>query len=375
MPKISKTFCPAKWDELHLNFNFNYAYGCCKASPIVFDKDWNPAIDKQKENLLNGIQDSSCNYCWNIENAGGISDRHIYVEQFDTSQFELYANNSIEPNTIEVNLGNECNFQCTYCNPKFSSKWETDMKTRPYKFKTDIGHYNVAKKKNDNIENNLNFLKDFKNIKVLNLIGGEPLQNKKLFEILNGTEVEIEILSITTNLSCDTNMLDKLITLADNYKNLRIGISIDATGDLAEFTRYGLNYKKWQENVEYLLMNMKDNTEIIFLSLLSSLTIYDLSNTNEMIDSFARSGKPITWRLSYCVSPRIQSFDTLKEKIKIESIEILEKLKSKNYIKNIEVIIEALTASNFNTKLYDELMHFVNEFSDRKNIKIPTCLN
>lgn len=376
MLKIPKTFCPGKWDDLHLNFNFNYAYGCCKASPIIFVKDWNPILDQQKENLLNGIQDPSCNYCWNVENSnGGISERYRYLKHFDESQFELYKNNSIKPSVIEVNLGNECNFQCTYCNPKFSSKWETDMRTRPYRFKTDIRHYNVIEKKINNIENNLNFLKDFKSIKVFNLIGGEPLQNKKLFKILNSIDVEIETLSITTNFSCNKKMLNKLIALADNYKTLRIGISIDSTGDIAEFTRYGLDYKKWKENVEYLLINMRQNTEIIFLSLLTSLTIHDLNNTAEMIDTFTKSGKDIIWRLSYCVSPKIQSFNTLKEDVKIKYIQILEKLKNKNYIINSDSVIEALTSSEFDPKLHDELLHFINEFSDRKNIKIPTCLS
>ena len=36
MQKIPDTFCPAKWDELLLNLNYNYAYACCKATPLMF---------------------------------------------------------------------------------------------------------------------------------------------------------------------------------------------------------------------------------------------------------------------------------------------------------------------------------------------------
>jgi len=77
MQKIPKTFCPAKWDELHLNYNYNWAYGCCKATPIVFKRDWHEELDKQKNNLLQDVQDPSCDYCWQVENQGGVSDRQL----------------------------------------------------------------------------------------------------------------------------------------------------------------------------------------------------------------------------------------------------------------------------------------------------------
>ena len=50
MQKLPDTFCPAKWDELIINTSYNYVYGCCKARPEKFVKDYIEIIDYQKQN-------------------------------------------------------------------------------------------------------------------------------------------------------------------------------------------------------------------------------------------------------------------------------------------------------------------------------------
>jgi organic radical activating enzyme len=372
MPKISKTFCPAKWDDLHLNFNYNWAYACCKATPIEFVDEWKSVLDKQKENLLNDIQDPSCEYCWKIERNGGQSDRMNLLLKFNPADTLKYHKNP-SAERIEVNLGNECNFQCTYCSPKFSSKWDTDIKTNPYKFKSDLYHYAPKKKNSGNLETNLDFLKTYDKIKTLNLIGGEPLQNKNLFHILDKLD-NVETLHITTNFSCSLSTIDKIIKLSHNYKHLVLGISIDATEELAEFVRYGLDYKQWKANVDYLFDNLTDNMEVIFLSLITSLSIKGLKDIIPVIDQYHSKNNSTTWRLSYCTSPKIQSFSTLLES-KDRYVDLLNKLQDKTYVKNIESITNVLQNTNFDKKLYKELLDFIYEFAERKKISIPKQLN
>jgi|TARA_R110000868_G_scaffold5917_14_gene34480 organic radical activating enzyme len=369
MPKISKTFCPSKWDDLHLNFNYNRAYACCKASPINFVSDWSKELDRQKENLLSDTQDPSCNYCWDIENQGGVSDRNAFMSTFDNTTYKEYVNNR-QPKNIEVNLGNECNFQCTYCGPTFSSKWEGDISKKHYEFKTDLHHYKIEPKSKENKENNLDFLKQYDRIELLNVIGGEPLQNKNLFKLLDSVD-NVDTLSITTNLSCSQKKLDKILQLSKKYKKLRLGISIDSTDKIGEFTRLGLDFTQWKDNVDYILDNMADNVEIIFLTLFTSLTIKDIANTIELITGYCGRTDSATWRLSYCVSPKIQGFATVPEEEKIPYLITLNTLRSQPFIKNVDSIIESLIVHRFDKKLYDELQEFLQEFSQRKNIKIP----
>lgn len=369
MQKIPKTFCPAKWDELHLNYNYNWAYGCCKATPIVFKRDWHEELDKQKNNLLEGIQDPSCDYCWQVENQGGVSDRQGYLDNFDYNTIGLYQQPR-EPSTVEVNLGNECNFQCTYCGPQFSSKWQQEQSTNPIKFKTDIQHYRLVKKQDELIDNNLRFLNKYQELDTLNLIGGEPLLNKKLFKMLDEVD-NVKNLHITTNFSCSHKVINNIIERSQRYHSVKLAISLDSTGLVAEFTRWGMDYDKLISNINYLIDNIRDNIEIRILTLVSALTIVDLDRLTDVVNELKQRHSKLTWRLSYCVSPRIQSFATVKDELKLQALDKIKQLALLDYTVNADTVVTSLEASKFDSKLYQEQQEFLEEFSLRKKIAIP----
>lgn len=369
MQKIPKTFCPAKWDELHLNYNYNWAYGCCKATPIVFKRDWHEELDKQKNNLLEGVQDPSCDYCWQVENQGGVSDRQGYLDNFDYNTIGLYQQPR-EPSTVEVNLGNECNFQCTYCGPQFSSKWQQEQSTNPIKFKTDIQHYRLVKKQDELIDNNLRFLNKYQELDTLNLIGGEPLLNKKLFKMLDEVD-NVKNLHITTNFSCSHKVIDNIIERSQRYHSVKLAISLDSTGLVAEFTRWGMDYDKLISNINYLIDNIRDNIEIRILTLVSALTIVDLDRLTDVVNELKQRHSKLTWRLSYCVSPRIQSFATVKDELKLQALDKIKQLALLDYTVNADTVVTSLEASKFDSKLYQEQQEFLEEFSLRKKIAIP----
>ena len=66
-----------------------------------------------------------CEYCKNIETAGGKSDRQFQLEIPNLVPPELDADLaavSVTPRIVEVYLDNVCNMSCIYCEDKFSSK-------------------------------------------------------------------------------------------------------------------------------------------------------------------------------------------------------------------------------------------------------------
>ena len=83
MPKIPDTFCPAKWDEIYINLDYNFVYSCCKATPVTVNSNISETLKNQKTNLLSGIMDPSCNYCWDIEEKGHTSRRARYLKKFN----------------------------------------------------------------------------------------------------------------------------------------------------------------------------------------------------------------------------------------------------------------------------------------------------
>lgn len=376
MPKIPNTFCPAKWDELFINFSNNYVYSCCKGVPETFTgNNYIQIIDQQKANLLNGVQDPSCQYCWNLENAGSPSDRTlVYLKDFDETKFEQYQANTVTPSVIELNLGNECNLQCMYCNPKFSSKWETDVRSKPYKILTDRHHFLLPKNKHsDRIDQSLKFLKELQNVKKLNIIGGEPLRNKNLWVLLD--EVQgISELHLVTNLMTTKDTIDRLFSYSHKFEKIVLGVSLDATAELAEFIRHGLVYNEFLQNLNYIIDNYNQNLTVIVLSLLTSLSVRDVANLKAEVDTLRLKKPDLFWRTSYCISPKTQGFETLPDALKPELILELEEIAKNDNNLNIIPVLNQLKNSIFDTGMYTELNQFINEFSTRKNIQIPVQL-
>jgi len=375
MTNLPKTFCPAKWDEIFVNLGANYVYACCRSEvvKIVKKEDINTSLNQQKTNLLNGIQDPSCNYCWNVENAGHTSLRQKYLKEFDVNQFDQYKNNQVKPKQVEVSLGNECNFQCTYCNPKFSSQWESDVKHKPYKIFSDQHFYGIDEKNTNNLQDTIAWLSELKTVEKLQILGGEPLQNKNFTSVVNS--INSDELGFATNLSFkNTRAIDKVLSLADRYKKISMVVSIDSTGKNAEFSRYGMDYTQMLINIHYLITHAPDNVAIRFNSVMTSITIRDFDNTVELIDSFYQLNPKITWNLIFCRDPLILTLNTLPDKFKPKILQKINEAKDKQYIVGLDILKGAIKISKFNKTLFNQMKHFLQEYSQRKNIVIPVNL-
>jgi hypothetical protein len=79
----------------------------------------------------------------------------------------------------------------------------------------------------------------------------------------------------------------------------------------------------------------------------------------------------LSWRLSYCVSPKIQSFNTITDELRTRTIPKIKALTQLEYTVNANTVLDRLENSKFDKRLYQEQQEFLIEFSQRKNIKIP----
>jgi MoaA/NifB/PqqE/SkfB family radical SAM enzyme len=211
-------------------------------------------------------------------------------------------------------------------------------------------------------------------VKNLNIIGGEPLQNKHLFRVVEC--INSDKLGITTNLSCKKTSLDKILNLANKYKEIDMVVSLDSTRENAEFSRYGMEFDVLLDNIRYLIDNSPSNIKITFVSLMTSITIQDFDNIVELMDKFYNLNPTnIKWEISYCQYPTILSLNTLSDRHKPKILERINSIKDRKYIKGLETLEGAIIASKFNKTLYGQMKHFLEEFSSRKNIAIPVILD
>jgi MoaA/NifB/PqqE/SkfB family radical SAM enzyme len=212
--------------------------------------------------MLNGRKPSSCAACWKLEEKGIKSDRQIKNESYDFyadvdihQVFNNCKNGNFTPQIIQLSTSNLCNSACVTCGSFFSTHWQS-VKNIPIKLTT------VSQSDLDNIE--------FSNVKMLSLLGGEPLYDKNIFNILQKL-VDVNnfdcFITIVTNGSI--SLTSRYIDMLSKFKNLSICVSVDGTGPVFEYMRYPLKWKDLENNIQ----QYKQIAKYVSIS-------YTLSNVN-----------------------------------------------------------------------------------------------
>ena len=249
---------------------------CCKAysEPLAAYKDlaqltahWN----QEKNQLDQGKEIASCNFCWKQEALGHESFRKTTARKIDLGDH------------IELFMDNTCNQMCSYCSPKFSSTWQNNI--------AEHGMFSgVSRSVNENfkiISNTTDHQYWIDQIHqyiqqqpvhtiTVRLVGGEPLmQIKQLEKLVEFNSDRIKKLQITTNLNPPNNKF--LTWLLDHVSadRLHFDISLDATPEFNHIPRAGFDQYKFLENLELI---QKYQVSYKLLSVVSVLSIFDLPN-------------------------------------------------------------------------------------------------
>lgn len=312
---VSPSFCSAKWLQTTLYLQNGYNHSCHHPSPHkipVEELRENPAAlhnskfkKEQRLKMLNGQRPSECDYCWKIEDLDKdyFSDRH-----YKTSDYWAWDRlhevrktvpaSDINPSYLEVSFSNVCNFKCTYCSPEVSSKWMEEIERfGPYPTSTSNHDLNWLKQvgkfpyknSDDNpyVEAFWKYLPDiYGNLRVLRVTGGEPLLSKdvwKLFEYIQYNPNRNLELAINTNLCVDDKLIDKFIETINDLKEYvgRIDVytSLESVGEQAEYSRYGLNYAQWSNNINKVL----SETDVT-VNIMTTINALSVTTTAEFLN-------------------------------------------------------------------------------------------
>jgi|SRR6056300_263432 organic radical activating enzyme len=292
LDKVGCGFCLAKWTQVTMHLGTGMTHSCHHPSPHkipLTELKRNPSAlhntqfkKRKRKEMLEGKRPSECNYCWNVEdNSNSFSDRVFKssepwsLKHYDKIKGSFWREN-FNPRYVEVSFSNTCNFACAYCGPQFSSKWVEEIeKHGPYK---EAGNFNdieqLRKKKempykqkdhNPYVEAFWKWWPDlYKDLHTFRITGGEPLLSKDTFKVLEYIQEHWKdnpnlSLAINTNLGIPDSLLNKFLVIAkdlcenNKVKELIIFTSIEAEGSQAEYTRYGLDSKKFWVNVDKVL--------------------------------------------------------------------------------------------------------------------------
>jgi organic radical activating enzyme len=230
----------------------------------AFNNDYMKSVRKT---MLEGAVPASCTKCFKEEQEGIASKRiwetgtwHLQ-EEIDIK--ELIAETA-EDGTVpyklqylDLRLGNTCNLKCIMCSPHDSSQWVIDHKKVYPIFQSPLIKKQMGwdKKLHNNFwHENPEFWEEvfdqIPNIKQLYFAGGEPLMIREhrmfLEEIIaRGYAKQISLRYNTNGILVD----DAIIAIWEQFKKVKVGISLDGIQERGHYIRYPLDWKTVEANL------------------------------------------------------------------------------------------------------------------------------
>ena len=299
-PIKTATACQAKWTWSTLWLTHGSTASCHRVrnEPISIENFQNfhntPKKIADRELMLNGEwPEGGCEYCKDLETAGGRSDRMFYLDVDYISPPELVDNpvaTSVTPRIVEVFLNNTCNLKCVYCEADLSSSIQKENKEfGTFKSKNvQIIDYNpVVPNRDEYVEQFFIWLENnYQHIERFHILGGEPFIQQEIERCLTFWETHPNprvTINIVSNLMVKEKVMlkhiDHLKRLVESncIGNLHITGSIDCWGPSAEYTRSGLELTQFESNLKYCIENFANNPKykIGLFQVITSLTIRD----------------------------------------------------------------------------------------------------
>lgn len=311
-PIHTATACQLKWNWSTLYLTTEKTASCHRTNHHLFDVDKfdfhnTPSKLADRSRMLEGQwPDSGCEYCRNIETAGGQSDRQTNLDFPGIhAPHELDGNPHairVTPRILEVYFDNTCNLKCLYCGPYFSSLWDAENKKHGT-FRKEGLTISAEFVKSANIEDNKQKLfewlkKNSQHLTVFNILGGEPLYQDELDQCLDlfdkhpAPELKLQIFTnLNAKLSRVQHLVERVRRLidADKLREFEITASLDCWGAPQEYVRYPLDLQVWQKNFEYLLE--QDFINLIISSTVTPLTIKTLPDLLGRIQTWGQRRK------------------------------------------------------------------------------------
>lgn len=317
---ISPTFCLAKWVTSTTTLYNGMTHSC--HHPVqhkinVADLKDNPmglhnTPKKQAARVLMkaGLQPQECDYCWNIENLGAdhFSDRHYKSANESTGVWQTFdevvasgEGATIAPRYLEVAFENICNFKCSYCSPDVSSRWMEEIQSHgPYHLEPH-DHHNLDwlrqtgrfpihhSQPNAYIEAFWKWWPDlYKSLHTFRITGGEPLLSKNTWRVLEDIEANPRPdlnLEINTNLGVPSEMVRKLAhklrALSGKIGQIVVYTSAESVNEQAEYSRFGMDWKLFKDNVEILL---SESGSKVILSFMTTVNVLSISTFHRFLE-------------------------------------------------------------------------------------------
>jgi MoaA/NifB/PqqE/SkfB family radical SAM enzyme len=343
--QLSPTMCLAKFHEASI-WVYSGKIASCHYTPFLqvgdtVDTFYNPAEKREhQKEMLAGGQPTACNSCWNFENLNLRSDRTRKSMSFkDHLPLENYLDPKyvFKPKALELAFQNTCNLACSYCSPQFSTSWMNDIKQNGVyhsivtddrrHYQKDINEMNEMIKPPD-----MNLFWEWfdsvtDSLESIRVSGGEPLMHEEVFRVfkmMTDRNPEVECV-VHTNLCQKPVVMERFLDKIAKLKHVRINVSNESAGGVAEFIREGMDYNEWLGNMKLLCNSTVEEASVsTTCSAISLQTLDQLYRDIIELRSTTRIKPYIS--INMVDKPRFQSLDCLTKEERIFYTEKYKKL-------------------------------------------------
>jgi organic radical activating enzyme len=138
----------------------------------------------------------------------------------------------------------------------------------------------------------------YKTLHTFRITGGEPLLSKDTFKVLEYIQENWEenpnlSLAINTNLGVPHKLIKRLVEIGkdlisnNKIREFIIFTSVEATGEQAEYSRYGLNYKEFMDNIDYICAELPKVT----VNVMAAFNVLSVFSYDKLIDDIYKLKK------------------------------------------------------------------------------------
>ena len=282
---------------------------------------WNgKKMRELRKKMLNDEKISSCNRCYELEQAGHLTLRQNLNRDF-AHHFKSVEETSKDGHVEKINLpyfdirfSNICNLRCRTCGPELSSSWYEDNKRL-------FGTYNDAKKIETTTTDPEEFWKDIEplvpSVELIYFAGGEPLlmeEHYRILQILIDKGLTHVKIRYNTNFSFLKYKKYDVIELWKHFDHVEVGASLDAEGLRGEYMRKGIRWDKVVQNRERLLKEAP-NVKFFISATLGILNAFHLPDLHR---SWVEKGYigVNNFNINLLMEPPLYSIKTLPSEMK-----------------------------------------------------------
>lgn len=376
---LPKTFCFSPWAHLEISSKGEFKPCCVYNESIknsnnqaynintsTIDEVYNSTYMNQlRKQFRIGEQPVGCSNCWFKEQYDGTSNRNWTEMALGINAHCLDIEKDSIDNLIslDIKLGNLCNFTCRICSEDSSSKI-AEEKVKHFNLVIDLKELNARGNWTNNAQNWKMFEQVGNQLVNIDFYGGEPFLVKQQETFLNYLIDNGYASKIRLHYNSNGSIYpDHLFEKWKLFKKIDIAFSIDDIGPRFELERGG-NWDKVNSNLDKFLECKLPN---MLLSLFVTVNIQNVFYLNELID-WAETKNFNTLIFQILESPTILSINSMDKELTnvvLTKLNCIDEDRIKKY--KIQPIIDQVKQNINTVKSIDQLGDFMLTLDNIRN--------